>query len=55
MWGIVVTSVPIIMWDKSGNMHAADSFTDSPSRNTRKQSNMVADSGMATRKKGMQK
>jgi hypothetical protein len=37
---------------KSDNIHAADSFTDSPSRNTRKRSNMVTDSEMATRKKG---
>ena len=36
----------------SGDKHAADSFADSPSRNTRKLSSMVADSGMATRKKG---
>ena len=36
----------------SGDKHAADSFTESPSRNTRKWSRMVADSGMTTRKKG---
>jgi hypothetical protein len=42
----------------SGDERATDNVGNSgdPSRNTRKQSNMVADSGMVTRKKGkMQK
>ena len=37
---------------KSGDKHAADSFAESLSRNTMKRSRMVADSGMARRKKG---